>query len=289
VLVEVSAPDGTRPVAGPAAATGAESLESFMAKVRALSAEARPDRPRAAMVEAVDPDLRDALARHAPGPTADTSRAVAHEYARLGIFDRAYQFFSQAIRLNPSDAAAYDGLARLWRTSGLPQLGLTDGYRAVFHAPDSPIAHNTLGTVLQALGHLKAARAQYERALQIDPGASYALNNLCYGWVLEANAPKAIEACRAALQLQPDMKSAHNNLALAQAMAGDVDAALASFSRGGDEAEALYNAGIVHLARRDYGSAVKAFTAAHAVRPTMRHAAARARQAAAHASTKSEE
>jgi len=37
----------------------------------------------------------------------------------------------------------------------------------------------------------------------------------------------------------------------------------------------------VHLARREYGSAVKAFEAAHALRPAMPTALNRARQAAA--------
>ncbi len=46
-----------------------------------------------------------------------------------------------------------------------------DASRAVYYAPDSPVVHNTLGTVLQALGRRAEARAQYEKALAVDASA----------------------------------------------------------------------------------------------------------------------
>ena len=101
-------------------------------------------------------------------PTAANHRAVAARYVRLGILDQAHEHFSAAVALDPADAASWDGLARIWRDWGFPHLGLPDAYRAVYHAPDSPIVHNTLGTVLQALGRRAAARAKFEQALALD-------------------------------------------------------------------------------------------------------------------------
>jgi tetratricopeptide (TPR) repeat protein len=265
----------------PAAASAPpESLESFVAKVRQLSAEARPRAPQQPQsIESLNPALKEALATAFAAPTPEAYRAVALEYRRLGIFDRAHEYLQKALRLQPRDASTYDALARLWRDSGFPSLALGDAYRSVFFAPESAAGHNTLGTVLQALSRRPLARAQYEVALRLDPTAAYALNNLCYGWVLDGEAPKAVDACQRALAIDPLFKAAHNNLALAHAVAGDMPAAQQAFAANGDRAAQLYNSGIVYLARRQFGSAVKAFEAAHAERPTMRSALARAKQA----------
>ena len=127
------------------------------------------------------------------------------------------------------------------------------------------------------------ARAEYQRALDLDARATYALNNICYGWVLEGNAPTAIATCRRALELQPNLATAHNNLALAHAVAGDLQAARAEFEAAGDRAQALYNVGIVDLAQGRYAGAVESFGAAQSERPGMVIAAERARQARARA------
>jgi Flp pilus assembly protein TadD len=81
--------------------------------------------------------------------------------------------------LNPRSAAAFDELARIWRDAGVPNLALPDATRAVYFAPTSAEAHNTLGTVLAMLGQLELARREFGRALALDPGAEYARTNLC--------------------------------------------------------------------------------------------------------------
>jgi Flp pilus assembly protein TadD len=257
----------------------ADSLETFMAKVRQLSVDARPERPAATTIEGADPRLAAALATAVMVPAPETYRAVADEYRRLRIADKAHQYLGKALALDPRDAATHDAIARVWRDSGFPQLALGDAYRALHFAPASPILHNTLGTIFQALGRRQLARARYERALQLDPAAAYALSNLCYGWVLEGRAERAIAACQHALRLSPSVTAARNNLGLAYAVAGDMQAARDAFRASGDAAATLYNVGIIHLARRDYGAALKAFEAAQVARPGMPLALARARQA----------
>jgi Flp pilus assembly protein TadD len=254
-----------------------------MAKVRKLSTEAGATRNQAATLESRDPRLGAALVAATVRPEPAAFRSVAEEYGRLGVFDKAHQYLNKARLLDSRDARTHDALARLWRDSGFPHLGLGDAYRAVYYAPSSPITHNTLGTVLQALGQRKSARAEYQRAIELDAKATYALNNLCYGWVLDGNAPKAIHACSRALELQPDLAAAQNNLALAHAVAGDLPAARAQFESAGDRAQALYNVGIVDLAQGRYSSAASSFTAAQAERPDMAIAGERARQAMARA------
>jgi len=265
---------------GRAASGGGTSLDEFIAKVRAATAEARPPvRTPPAVAESADPRLAAAIAAVQAQPSPETLRVAAREYGRLGIFDRAHPLLLDALRLDRRDAATYDALARLWRDAGVPGAALADAHRAVYYAPASAVAHNTLGTVLQTLGRRKDARVEYERALKLEPAAAYALNNLCYSWILEGEVRKAEAACRSALAVEPGLAAAHNNLGLVYASSGQLDAARKAFEESGDRATALYNVGIMHMAGRRYRDAVSAFVAAQEARPSMRMAADRAAQA----------
>jgi tetratricopeptide (TPR) repeat protein len=130
-------------------------------------------------IEASDPGLSKALTVLRLMPSAVTHRAVAREYRRLKVDDTAFDHLKAALRIDPADASAYDELARIWRDWGFPHLGLPDAARAVYFAPHSAAARNTLGTVLAATGQPQAARREFETALALDPAAAFALENLC--------------------------------------------------------------------------------------------------------------
>jgi tetratricopeptide (TPR) repeat protein len=265
------------PAPSQAAATQSDSLETFIGKVRTISSQ--PARSSALTLEAQDPVLAKALLLLEAAPSAARHRDVADAYLRLGVSDQAHEHLSAAVKLEPHDAASWDRMARIWRDWGFPHLGLSDAHRAVFYAPASPAAHNTLGTVLHALGRNDDARTQFERALQLDPTAAYALNNLCYTWTLDGQVGAAVTACQRALAIQPDLQLARNNLGLAYAVGGSLEDSERAFASGGEQARAHYNMGIVYLARRQHADALKAFEAAQRTRPEFAAAAAMARQA----------
>jgi Flp pilus assembly protein TadD len=106
--------------------------------------------------------------------------------------------------------------------------------------------------------------------------------------MLDGQAPKALAACRRALELQPGLEAALNNLALAHAVNGDFRSAEYIFALAGRRGRAQYNVGIVEMARRRYPEAVKAFEAAQALRPEFRAAGLMARAAREHVGTRSE-
>ena len=228
-------------------------------------------------IESTDSQLAGALLASAILPSAAAYRRVAREYRRVGVLDQAHEYFGRAVTLEPTDAASYEALARIWRDWGTPALGLADAYRAVHYAPDSPSAANTLGTMLQALGYVADAKEWYGRALALDPHAWYALNNLCYAAIMSREL--AIDMCRAAVKAAPEATAPRNNLALAHAAAGDLDGAQKWFRRSGDTAEANYNYGVTLMGRRDYTHAAQAFRRALQVDPSHAQAAVRVRQA----------
>jgi tetratricopeptide (TPR) repeat protein len=247
-----------------------------MEKIRHLSA--RPVRPAVPTLESHDRELAAELKLVSAAPTAEAYRNLAEHYRLRGVLDAAYRNFNRAIALDPRDADAYDGLARVWRDWGLPHLGVGDAHRATFYAPQSAAAQNTYGTLMQALGRYKEAKAAYELASSLDPGAAYALNNLCYVSFLDGRIEAAIDICTKALRMDPSLAAAKNNLALAYAAAGRPDLARTHFLDAGDPASGLYNTGIVYLAARDYRNALAAFDAASRNRPTFNLARERARQ-----------
>jgi Tfp pilus assembly protein PilF len=282
------APAGSRDRAEEAAAKAAEqapklpkeTLEHFIEQTRALTAAARP-RPSKGVptMEDRDPELTAARLILAVFPSAENQRRVAAGYMRLGVLDAAYDHFKAALVLDPTDAISFDGLARVWRDWGLPNLGLGDAHRAIYYAPSSPTVYNTLGTLLQRMGQTAAARSAFEAALRRDPESAFALNNLCYATLMQGRSAEAVDACRHALRVQPELAAARNNLGLALWAEGDRTAAAAAFDAAGTPGAARFNTGIALLASRDFGPAAVAFDDASALSPGLTRARPRARQA----------
>lgn len=257
-----------------------ESLEVYIGKVRQLSLAAAPRRARATTIEQQDPELRTSLEALRTAATAPAERRVADAYRRAGVLDLAYDHYLAARHLDIHDAAAYDGLARIWRDWGLPHLGLGDASRALYYAPTSAAAYNTFGTVLYALGQTTEAGRAFERALTLDPKAAYAWTNLCYHQFETGDFNAAAASCGRAITLDPALTAARNDLALVYAAAGDMGEADAQFAAvNSDPATRYYNVGIVMAAARRYPEAERAFAAAHALRPEWTIASERARQA----------
>jgi tetratricopeptide (TPR) repeat protein len=148
-------------------------------------------------IEAQDSRLGAALLELRVAPSAAAHRAAAEEYRRLGVLDTAFDHLTAATRLDPRDAAAYDARARIWRDWGVPAWGLGDAQRAVYYAPSSATAHNTLGTLLAALGNADGARQEFEKALALDPSASFARANLCQLGTLAGNRGSVPVGCNA--------------------------------------------------------------------------------------------
>lgn len=260
------------------------TLSEYLGQARELGVRAQPapaTESMAGSVEAQDPTLSAALLALAVAPGPALHRRVADRFRELKILDKAYDHYASARRLDPADAEAYEGLARIWRDWGFPHLGLTDASRAVFYAPASASAHNTLGTILTALGRAAEARQSYERAMALDPDAAYVFNNLCYLSFLEGQISRAVAECAKALRLDPSLMAARNNLALAYAADSRNDLARREFMAVGNTAAGLYNMGIVHMAGKQYGRALEAFEAARRQRPSWAAARRRASRARA--------
>ncbi len=154
--------------------------------------------PAAADFERQDPALRAALLALHEAPTLANHLLTARAYRRLGILDRAYDHLQRGEELESNNPAVLDATARVWRDWGLPGLGLSHAYRAVHAAPQSATARHTLGTLFYALGLRRDARGAFQEAVQRDPLAWYAWQNLCTLAMADGRTLEAIAFCQRA-------------------------------------------------------------------------------------------
>lgn len=183
-------------------------MKSLDRRALLASQAARTPAPVLPSLESTDPGLRTALARVLAAPTTANYLEVSNQYLRHGVFDRADDFLNRSLAANGPDPSIYDARARLWRDWGQPAEGLGDAHRAVFLAPHSAAAHNTLGTLLYRLGRVNEARVSFSRALELDAAAWYALANLCHVSMNAGDTKTAIGQCHKAAALKKRAGSA---------------------------------------------------------------------------------
>jgi Flp pilus assembly protein TadD len=131
-------------------------------------------------------------------PTPAHYLEVSRIYKKLGILDTAYDYLARSLANNGNDPVVHDAMARLWRDWGRPGDGLAHAYSAIHLAPKWAPAHNTLGTLLFALGKRTEGRQRFEQAVALQPDAFWALKNLCVAYQAEGRTREAIATCHQA-------------------------------------------------------------------------------------------
>ena len=141
-----------------------------------LARQSKPATPLP-VVEQTDGSLQGALAALQAGDSESAHLRVATEYLRVGVWDKAYDHYSDALQINPRSVQALDARARLLRDAALLRLALADAHRATYFAPASAEASNTLGTILERQGLCREALGEYRRAARLNPAAAWATAN----------------------------------------------------------------------------------------------------------------
>jgi serine/threonine-protein kinase len=146
-------------------------------------------------------------------------------------------------------------------------------FRAALVArPNSALVHNSLGVVLQEQRDFAAARAAFQRAIDLDPGYGNACYNLGNVFRAQSDLPKAI----AAYERAPKHIAAQFNLGITLEARHDLAAAAAAFRRAAaldsKHVNAHYMLGNVLTAQKDLAGAVAAYQCAIAVEPTFAEA-----------------
>ena len=172
-----------------------------------------------------------------------------------GYFEQAQLYFQQALQDNPDGAEALYSLG-----SAYLQQQKTGDARKCFervvelhtgYPGTLPNAWNNLGILAAREGNADLAIQHFERALEIDPDHSVALQNLGNAYRQKKDWPQAKRALEKALALNPDDAETNYSLGMVYAQQNDSDHAYEYLQRALSlrpaYPEALNNLGILYL------------------------------------------
>lgn len=136
-------------------------------------------------------------------------------------------------------------LARLSERHGKPGESLKM-YRAVLSkAPENQLALHRVGVIFAKQGELGQGLEHLQRAVELGDASAELLGDLGYCRFLAGDLDQAEDDLQAALDHDPQLKSARNNLGLVLGEQGCYDESLKQFMMAGTEAEAYSNLAFV--------------------------------------------
>lgn len=231
--------------------------------------------------------LMNAMGAYHQGHLERASALLREILAERKDFDLAYTYLATIYKEQKQWRDALDVLRRGYQLNPssyriVTTLGI---FLADFEAPDEaieilkkglaiidydPEAWNYLGVAYWKKGDLPEARRAYEKALSLDANYPVVLNNLGSLYLSQyqkTKSPdfylKASDLFKKAISLAPDYASPHNGLGTACALSGELDMAIAHWTRAvelkPDFGYALYNLGVSYLAKGDKGRSLQYF------------------------------
>jgi tetratricopeptide (TPR) repeat protein len=198
---------------------------------------------------------------------------LASVYHRLQIFDKALLEYEKAIEAASENPEYYEGVGRLWRDWGTPTSGINYLQKALDLRSSYPEAWNTLGTIYDQLRNFSQAQRCYLNALVLNSELDFVYSNLSFSYLQTGEVQEAIYYGERAVQLNPNLIQARNNLGAAYGMADDFVRAIEQFKLIGDEAEAHNNLGVLLLKKQRNVEAMEEFKLAVRQKPFYRVAA----------------
>jgi len=187
-------------------------------------------------------------------------------YSESGLRAKAIETINRVIELMPDSAAAYNH--RGWINSDLyPTKAGMDFKKAVELAPYNPRILNNYALMLKSKA---AAIKLLTKAISVDEDEAGFFINRAYLYLETGEINKAIEDYSRAITLKGGAL-AYSGRAIAKAMLGKCEAALADFNTAFKDVELadylLCNRGLVHAIKGNYAPAIVDYTAAIGVNP----------------------
>ena len=128
-----------------------------------------------------DEARRRVEARLAAAPRDPAAIAMAARmYDGLGMPAEAEAAWKQLLQIDASSVSAYEALARLYLQQHRHDQALAECDRILQRQPQSVAAHTLAGLILEGMGRQAEAEKRYLKALEIDPHAAMAANNLAW-------------------------------------------------------------------------------------------------------------
>lgn len=193
---------------------------------------------------------------------------IAETYLAMGQGDLALKAYAAWPAEEAEQPHILQGRGIASLLTGSAELAEPPLYKAVEADPSLWRSWNALGLIHDRKRDWAEADRCYERATQANPKAAESYNNWGYSMLQRGDYARSIPLLQTALQNDAALEAARNNLALAGALQGRYEGALAAVPAD-TMPVALNNVGYAALLRGDYSSAETYLT--RAVQTSPRH------------------
>ena len=154
-------------------------------------------------------------------PAFDALYAKATAAAETRDFDRAIQYYDEAIAVNPSHAETYYKRANALRNLGRLEEAIAGYDAAIGRKPDYAYAYCNRGVVQQTLGRFAEAVASFDKAAALDPADPLVPYNRALLMQDFDRWEEALTGYDRTIALSPEHADAHFNRALVQLFCGN--------------------------------------------------------------------
>lgn len=200
------------------------------------------------------------------------ARQLYRQYTLKGL-EQSIALYQQALAIDPTYAAAWNGLAEQYVEQGFLGLGprsADECFRLAREAankalainPEYVLPHANLSQIARLYDDLAAAARHMEQALALDPADPYTLRHAAMLYSSLGRPNTAIEVMEYAAARDPLDPGAHSTLGWFHLRAGRLDEAIASFRANlklsPDTIETHYNIGVAMLLKGDKKAALAA-------------------------------
>ena len=140
---------------------------------------------------------------------AFSNRGIA--YSEKKDYNRAIQDFSQAIRLDPTNAIVFNNRGNAYRDKQDHDSAILDYSQAIRLDPSYVVAFNNRGNAYRNKQDYDKAIQDYSQAIRLNPNYALAYNNRGYTHFDKKDYERAIQDFNLAIRLDPKYTVAYNN------------------------------------------------------------------------------
>jgi tetratricopeptide (TPR) repeat protein len=163
--------------------------------------------------------------------------------------DEKVRCYSEAIRLDPENADAYNNRGNARREKDDLDGAVSDYNEAIRVNPKYAIAYNNRGNVRKAKGDLDGAISDYNEATRLNPEYVNAYYNRGNTLIAKGDLDGAISDYNEAIRLNPKYANAYYNRGIVRKDKGDLDGAISDYNEAilldPAYADAYYNRGLI--------------------------------------------
>jgi tetratricopeptide (TPR) repeat protein len=190
---------------------------------------------------------------------------------QLGYWNNSQTLFQHALEVTESNYLAHNNLGSALDAKSQIDQAMTEFQEAIRLKPDYALAHNNLGIALDAKGRLDEAIREFREVIRLKPNYAEAHKNLGMALYRQSQIEEAIRELQKAVRLKPDDAEAHNSFGNALFRQGQIEEAIRQFREAirlqPDFAEAHNNFGNALVRQGQTDDGIREFQEAIRLKP----------------------